>query len=236
MLESSIASPLPHRSLFPFPWQMIQIWERFPVPVGKHIMNWTIRLRTLALEARRHAGVLLVACGVVASGFLPAPGAGDGPVRITMPSGIAAWSLNPEPAGRPAATPRQLFRIPVTVTGYSSSEDQTDSTPFVTASNTQVRPGIIALSRDLLREYTPGAPFSFGDLVDLEGVGVFRVEDTMASRYRQRADIWFTNRTAAVRWGRQHLYAAKLSQRADRQDRRLRGWGSLPLFRAALAD
>src|SRR5215831_7200857 len=82
--------------------------------------------------------------------------------------------------------PRSVFRVSITVTGYSSTPDETDASPFITAMNTSVHPGIIALSRDLLREYTPGAPFRFGDIVELEGVGVFTVEDTMNPRYAKR--------------------------------------------------
>jgi 3D (Asp-Asp-Asp) domain-containing protein len=93
----------------------------------------------------------------------------------------------------------------VTATGYSSTYDQTDSTPFITASNSQVRWGIIALSRDLLREFTPGAPFGYGDRVQIPGVGIFIVEDTMHGRWRGRVDIWFPSRSEAARWGVQHV-------------------------------
>jgi len=99
------------------------------------------------------------------------------------------------------AVDRSVFTIKVAVTGYSSTPDQTDATPYITAANTRVRPGILALSRDLLREYTPGAPFAFGDKVTLAGVGTFRVEDTMARRFRKRADIWFQTRDQARQWG-----------------------------------
>lgn len=92
----------------------------------------------------------------------------------------------------------------VTVTGYSSEPRQTDSTPFITASNTQVRPGVIALSRDLLRRYTPGAPFAFGDSVLVAGK-TYVVEDSMNRRWTLRADVWFPSRTEAMRFGRQEL-------------------------------
>lgn len=95
----------------------------------------------------------------------------------------------------------RLFAVPVTVTAYTSRVCETDSTPHVTASNTWVRPGLIALSRDLLDDYTPGAPFRFGDLVEIEGLGVFRVEDTMAPRAERRADIWFGDLAAAKTFG-----------------------------------
>ena len=93
----------------------------------------------------------------------------------------------------------------VTVTGYSSTRDQCDSTPIITAANTTVRHGIIALSRDMLRRYNPDAPFDWGDRVHVEGVGEFVVEDAMNARYRSRADIWFPDRESARAWGVQEL-------------------------------
>lgn len=106
---------------------------------------------------------------------------------------------------------RRTDALHVTVTGYSSTGDQTDSTPFVTASNTRVRSGVIALSRDLLATFTPGAPFDFGDEVELEGLGRFIVEDTMAARYTKRADIWFPSRAVAIRWGKKRMKLHGLS-------------------------
>jgi 3D (Asp-Asp-Asp) domain-containing protein len=107
--------------------------------------------------------------------------------------------------------PRSVFRVSITVTGYSSTPDQTDASPLMTAMNTTVHPGILALSRDLLREFTPGAPFRFGDIVELEGVGVFTVEDTMNPRFTKRADIWFGSREAAQRWGLRTIHLSQLT-------------------------
>jgi 3D (Asp-Asp-Asp) domain-containing protein len=95
--------------------------------------------------------------------------------------------------------------VTVTVTGYTSREQETDSTPFITAANTQTRPGVIALSRDLLRRYTPDAPFTFGDVIHISGVGDFVVEDSMHSRWERRADIWFHDLAAARTFGRRSL-------------------------------
>jgi 3D (Asp-Asp-Asp) domain-containing protein len=91
--------------------------------------------------------------------------------------------------------------VKVLATGYSSTVAETDTTPFITAANTPPRPGVLALSQDLLREYTPGAPFSFGDRVHVYGVGYFLVEDSMNSRWTNRIDIWFPSRDEAVRFG-----------------------------------
>ena len=116
---------------------------------------------------------------------------------LTMPASIAH--------------PRSVFRVSITVTGYSSTADQTDDSPLITAMNTTVHPGMLALSRDLLREFTPGAPFRFGDIVELEGLGVFTVEDTMNPRFSKRADIWFQSREAATRWGNRTLHLSQLT-------------------------
>lgn len=114
----------------------------------------------------------------------------------------------PEVGGYHLGREKRFTLLPplqVVVTGYSSTPDQTDSTPFLTASMTQVRRGVIALSRDLIRTYNPRAPFRYGDRVTVEGIGEFVVEDTMHERYRRRADIWFESADEAIQWGKKTL-------------------------------
>lgn len=103
----------------------------------------------------------------------------------------------------------------VACTAYTSCICETDSTPDLTASLTAPDRGTIALSRDLLREFTPGAPFRFGDRVELIGVGVFRVEDTMAPRWHRRADIWLPTTEEASIWGRRTVLLARFAERND---------------------
>jgi 3D (Asp-Asp-Asp) domain-containing protein len=91
--------------------------------------------------------------------------------------------------------------VRVVATGYSSSVIETDDTPFITATNTRTRNGVLALSRDLLRRFTPGAPFSFGDRVHISGLGYFVVEDVMNARWTQRVDVWFPSRGEAIHFG-----------------------------------
>lgn len=105
--------------------------------------------------------------------------------------------------------------LEVTITGYSSCPSQTDDTPNITAVNTRAREGVIALSQDLLRQFTPGAPFSFHDRVEIQGLGTFMVEDTMHRRWRRRADIWFPSRGDAVRWGRRTRTLYRVGNRDD---------------------
>lgn len=95
----------------------------------------------------------------------------------------------------------RLYAVPVAVTAYTSRPEETDDTPHITASNTWAKPGTVALSRDLLERYTPGAPFRFGDTIVLEGLGVFRVEDTMNPRAVRRVDIWYADLPAAQAFG-----------------------------------
>ena len=95
-----------------------------------------------------------------------------------------------------------LIDVKVLATAYSSSVWETDSTPTVTAANTLTRPGTLAVSRDLLCEFTPGAPFSFGDRVHVHGIGEFLVEDVMNARWDNRIDIWFPSREEALWFGR----------------------------------
>jgi len=84
--------------------------------------------------------------------------------------------------------------IKVLATAYSSTPDQTDDSPFITASNKQVRDGIIANNM-----------LPFGTKVripSLYGDKVFTVEDRMNRRKSNyHIDIWFPTRTSAVNFG-----------------------------------
>src|SRR3989338_8607077 len=89
--------------------------------------------------------------------------------------------------------PRTASARWVIVTAYSSTPDQTDSTPFITASGAYVRDGIVA--SNFLR---------FGTRVrfpELYGNKVFIVEDRMAKKNSHKIDIWFENRWQAINFG-----------------------------------
>lgn len=111
----------------------------------------------------------------------------------------------------PEANPRYVLRA----TGYNSLESQTDSTPFITATGTRTRFGVVAVSRDLL-----GTDLPYGSLVRIRdlgayhtgnGVGAFQslldgqqifvVEDTMHPRKSRQLDVWFERYDTAVNWG-----------------------------------
>jgi len=81
----------------------------------------------------------------------------------------------------------------VTLTTYTASENETDSTPNITASGFKIdiknakRHKIIAVSRDLKKK------LKFGSKVRIEGAGkydgIYGVHDVMNKRYRNRIDI-----------------------------------------------
>lgn len=87
-------------------------------------------------------------------------------------------------------------KIKVDVTAYSPTVGQTDSTPFITASNKYVSEGYIAISRDL-EKY-----LSFGDKVFIKDIGIFEVQDRMNRRWRKRVDVFFFDTKKARRFGK----------------------------------
>lgn len=94
--------------------------------------------------------------------------------------------------------PELASKFLLTVTAYSSSVDETDSTPFVTASGTKTRDGVIASNL-----------FPFGTQVkipDIFGDRVFVVEDRMHSRFADRIDVWMPSKYEAVRFGKRETH------------------------------
>jgi len=89
-------------------------------------------------------------------------------------------------------------RIWVVVTGYSSSPLETDDTPFITASGTYVREGVVACN------FLP-----FGTKIripKLFGDEVFVVEDRMHPRKKYQVDVWFPSREEALQFGAHLTY------------------------------
>ena len=96
-----------------------------------------------------------------------------------------------------AVTPKQVVdeqnTRKVWVTAYSSTPDQTDSTPFVTAMGSMVRDGIIATNI-----------YPFGTKIQIPkffGTKTFVVEDRMHVRKKNFVDIWMPSRQDAMEFG-----------------------------------
>ena len=136
------------------------------------------------------------------------------PTAIVLDRPVVSEQLFSVKVG-PTANPRYTLRA----TGYNSAVNQTDSTPFITATGARTAFGIVAVSRDLL-----GDEFPYGSLVRLRDLGsyytgrgagafqtlldqqgLFIVEDTMHARKTQQVDVWFPEYATAVQWGVRHI-------------------------------
>lgn len=81
----------------------------------------------------------------------------------------------------------------LTITGYSSSPDETDDTPWLTAYNTFPKWGTVA-SNILPYGTKIKIPSIFGDQI-------FIVEDKMNPRFDENIDIWFPSKEEALNFG-----------------------------------
>lgn len=153
------------------------------------------------MQSTRKYSLQLLACLVLAGLMVDATSqagkaeltrAGDMLVRevFAAESALAPAADTFAPAEEVAG--KKVFQK-VPVTAYSSTPDQTDSTPFITASGTRVRDGVLAAN------FLP-----IGTRVkipEIYGDKVFIVEDRMNARYFKRADIWMETRAEAKKWG-----------------------------------
>jgi len=107
----------------------------------------------------------------------------------------AAANVFRSPGQLPIAEDSEPVRVYkfVPITAYSSEVGQTDSTPFITASGTTVRRGVVAAN------FLPkGTRVRFPELY---GDEVFIVEDRMNARYDKRVDIWMEETADAKNFG-----------------------------------
>ena len=89
---------------------------------------------------------------------------------------------------------------PLVFTAYNAMVSQTDDTPNITASNKEIFPGVLALSRELLKPYGHGGDIAYGDTVWV--VLPMQVEDTMNRRWRSRGDVFMLDYSEAIQFGR----------------------------------
>ncbi|THF71941.1 hypothetical protein E7T06_00825 [Deinococcus sp. Arct2-2] len=136
----------------------------------------------------------------------PARAAVPTPVRAATPAPTRSVPTTAPLAQAPVRTGRTAI---VRATAYNSLAGQTDSSPFITATGTRTRPGVVALSRDLLRSFPYGSKIMLEDMSGrynnmLKG-RIFVVEDTMAARKTNSLDIWMGTRSEAIRFGARTL-------------------------------
>lgn len=111
-------------------------------------------------------------------------------VVVTMPPPEAlAFVYGPD---EEIPTQNELMRA--TVSGYTSSADETDDTPEINASGLKPGPGSIACP----------ARYPFGTRVIIAG-DEYACDDRMNERYAHgdHFDIWFPSKAEAMHWGRQ---------------------------------
>ena len=89
--------------------------------------------------------------------------------------------------------PTKKYRENVYITAYSSRAQETDDTPFITASGTRVRDGVVAANW-LPIGTKVRIPSLFGDKI-------FVVEDRMHKRNAEKLDIWFAETSDAYKFG-----------------------------------
>ncbi len=90
------------------------------------------------------------------------------------------------------------------VTQYTSSPEETDDTPNLTASGQFTGPGTIACP----------SRFKFGTLIQIEN-RIFKCNDRMNIRYRNsnHFDVWTEEKSDALRFGRQKLQVFVLEKK-----------------------
>ena len=108
---------------------------------------------------------------------------------------IKAYYDGPTLPEIPLRSARTIMYIPVSA--YNSLPEQTDDTPFITASGTRTRDGVVA-ANFLAIGTIVRFPEIFGDKE-------FIVEDRMNARYYYRADIWMEHYSDARQFGVKYL-------------------------------
>lgn len=130
------------------------------------------------------------------------PSAAKAPVSVHQPTNVAVKAIvRPRPLKStlpvvPSVKAKRTIRV--VATAYTSSRDETDASPDITASGQRTRDGIIAVNG-----------LKFGTRVrfpDQYGDKIFVVQDRMSSRYgSNHVDIWMTTKTLAKQWGVRHV-------------------------------
>lgn len=121
------------------------------------------------------------------------PAAAEKVAPLQFFNGSAVMAMNLPVSNKKTADRFVQKTYIVPSTAYSSTVDQTDDTPFITAMGTHVRDGVVAANFLPLGTVIK-IPDYFGDKT-------FVVEDRMNKRYDFRIDLWFPTRQEAKEWG-----------------------------------
>ncbi|KKR02581.1 MAG: hypothetical protein UT29_C0001G0061 [Candidatus Yanofskybacteria bacterium GW2011_GWA1_39_13] len=94
--------------------------------------------------------------------------------------------------------------LTVQASAYTSTPDQTDSSPFITANGEHVYWGGVAAN--IIDASGRNIPFGTRIMIPkLFGDQIFTVNDRMNRRYKNNVDLWFHNITDAREFGRRTI-------------------------------
>jgi 3D (Asp-Asp-Asp) domain-containing protein len=113
------------------------------------------------------------------------------PILKAAPPVLVVYAGLPKGLNKPRYQVKKTIKV--LATAYSSTPDQTDSTPFITANGKVVHDGLVAAN------FLP-----FGTklrLPEVYGDKVFTVNDRMHPRFSNRLDVWMKSREEARRFG-----------------------------------
>ncbi|WP_425148057.1 hypothetical protein [Deinococcus sp.] len=169
-----------------------------------------------------HSGLLAVTLAclglAIATPVLPSSALAARAVKSALaptPSAAALRAQGVQQASAASAARSTGRSAVIRATAYTSSVAETDSTPFITATGTRVRPGVVALSGDLLRRFPYGTRLMIEDLGGTYSAflkdRVFVVEDTMNPRISGTLDIWMGNSYQANTWGVRNIRITALN-------------------------
>lgn len=116
--------------------------------------------------------------------------------EITAPAEAAETTKEEDSKIEEKETPKKLGEF----SAYSSEVGQTDNDPFTMANGKKVHAGAIANNC-----------LAFGTAVEVDGMGIFTVEDRMNKRYDcSHFDIWMDSTAKALKHGRKTItYSVK---------------------------
>lgn len=198
------------------------------------------------LSGRISAAALLLLVALCTSFSEPAS---HGSVLIVAPEARILAAARPAGPARPDVA--GSISLTAKATAYNSLPGQTWGDPNVTATGSQTRFGIIAVSRDLLGSQLPyGSLVRLRDLGGFDGRGagdfqtvldeqqVFIVEDTMHSRKTQQVDVWFPELNTALSWGVRQIEVEVVRYGRDGPEltEQLAMLDALPHFRVSQRD
>ena len=122
------------------------------------------------------------------------------PAQVALETPIPVqFEINEVDRKKPSKKKTKVTRV-VRATAYNADPQQTDDTPEVCAWGDKIRPGIIAISRDLEK-----SGLTRGKEVHIEGIGKVVVMDRMHHRKRNQIDLYMENHEDAVEFGVKEL-------------------------------